>query len=215
MPKMIDVTGKRFGRLTVVKLSGRDAHNHPLWECVCDCGNVIRIPSSRLRSGNTSSCGCLHNEQLAVRNTRHGDSRTRMYHIYKGMKSRCYREKDASYPDYGGRGIEICSEWLGSRGFENFREWAVTHGYSDGLSIDRIDHDGPYSPNNCRWATNTAQANNRRNNRIIEIDGVTHTLSEWGEITGTDPRTIEARLRTLGWDAKKAVFTAKRGVVNG
>lgn len=208
MPKLIDMTGQRYERLTVVCQNGKDNAGHPLWKCRCDCGNVVYATGNRLRSGNTRSCGCLHKEQLSERNTKHGNSKTRLYSIYKGIKDRCYRKKNTCYKLYGGRGITVCDEWLGENGFNTFQAWAIENGYADDLTIDRIDCNKGYSPDNCRWATNVEQANNKRSNRRIKKNGESHTIAEWSKITGLSERTIEARLRVLNWDAEKALSVA-------
>ena len=205
MSRLIDETGAVYGRLTVIKQSGKDNHGHPLWECMCDCGNTCYVTGARLRNGNTRSCGCLHSEQIASRNTRHGKSKSRLYAIYKGMKDRCTRKANKSFPLYGERGIRLCDEWTGPEGYKRFEQWALENGYREDLTIDRIDTNGDYSPDNCRWANIEQQANNRRNNHRITFDGKTRTIAEWSRITGISAKKIEARLRALSWPVEKAL----------
>ena len=169
MAYRIDLKGKRFGRLTVIKFHslksyGNQGHkqHHARWTCVCDCG-VKKIVSARhLTGGAIKSCGCLCLELAAERKTTHGISRSRIYCIWNTMWQRCYSKKCISYPNYGGRGIKICKSWEDPVAFY---KWARSHGYKKNLSIDRINNDKGYSPANCRWATNKQQANNKRNSK--------------------------------------------------
>lgn len=139
-------------------------------------------------------------------NYKHGLAHTRINNIYKSMKSRCYKENNNRYSSYGARGIKICPKWLGEDGFINFYNWSMDNGYNDKLTIDRIDTNKNYEPSNCRWSTYKIQENNKTNNRIIECNGVSHTLGEWADITGLNLSTIWARLNS-GWSDEDAVLT--------
>jgi hypothetical protein len=195
MAKAIDLTGKRFGRLLVIKR----APNHicpksklVAWECKCDCGNVKVVLRCALRSGETNSCGCLHNELLVSRNTKHGDTpkyakHYRLYAVWSNMRRRCSDKANKSYANYGGRGIKVCDEWNVS--YLSFREWACNNGYDPNAkyakcTIDRTDNDGDYTPENCRFVSFDVQANNRRKRKttpIRQYDKNDTLIKEWGD----------------------------------
>lgn len=207
-----DLTGMQFGRLTVVCEGPRhvtpSGYTIRTWRCNCQCGAQKDVDGKSLISGKTSSCGCLQRETTANRNYTHHQSKSRLYSIWKGMMGRCYNPKAAAYSNYGGRGIHVCDEWHGADGVIKFSEWAETHGYEDSLTLDRIDNDGDYRPDNCRWATISQQSNNKRNNHRITINDQTHTIAEWESITGLNRKTIKRRIYEYGFTGD-SVFTHK------
>lgn len=177
--------------------------------CRCDCGTEKVVSMNNLRTGNTKSCGCFHRDQTSKANTTHGDTknygRSRMYTIWANMRARCRNPKSKSWQWYGARGISVCAEWTDD--FAAFEKWAMANGYSAALSLDRIDNDGDYAPDNCRWTTVKEQANNRRTNRLLAAFGEVHTAAEWVD----DPRcgvlTPGTLLRRIadGWDVEDAI----------
>ncbi len=145
---LVDLTGKRFGRLTVIRRDGEDKFLQAMWLCECDCGIKVRVRGRGLRTGNTKSCGCYRNEATIATHTTHGMRHSRIYNVWHTIKARCFNENNPSYHLYGGRGITVCDEW---REFVPFYEWAMANGYEENLSIVRINNDGNYEPSNCRW----------------------------------------------------------------
>ena len=203
-----DLTGKKFGRLTAQQKIGLNKHKNVLWECKCDCGNITITTAHQLVSGLCKSCGCLQREKAAnigERSKVHGDSGTHLYGIWAGMKRRCYNPKTIHYKDYGGRGIQVCTEW---HDYSNFKEWAINNGYEDGkrLSIERINVNGNYEPSNCCWLPLKHQARNTRCSRHIVYRGKSYSLSEVAEITGISMRTIQGRY-DRGWSPEQIVET--------
>ena len=194
-----DLTGRRFGRLVVI---GRDDRNSrkTYYNCLCDCGNMKSVRSDSLIAGTIRSCGCLKKEQdrenLTAAHT-HKMSGTRIYQIWQGIKKRCYNPHDVRYERYGRRGIKVCDEWRDN--FQSFYDWAMENGYDDSLTIDRIDNDGDYRPENCRWSSSEEQARNRSSNIKITIGNVTKTLVEWCQVFDVDYHVISARYSRNGF----------------
>lgn len=188
-----DMSGTKVERLTVIRRAENGKNGKARWECLCDCGNVVIVSGDKLRNGYTKSCGCMSHEALVKWSTKHGKRHSRLYGIWCGIKRRTTVEKCSQYDRYGGRGIVMFEDWYSD--FEAFYEWSMSNGYRDDLSIDRIDNDGGYFPDNCRWTTRAVQANNTSRNRYITIDGVTHTLIEWCRIIGIDRTTVYKRLK--------------------
>lgn len=199
---MIDLMDERFDRLVVISREPNNKHKQAMWKCKCDCGNVVIVQSNMLRSGHTKSCGCLQRERTGEASRTHGKSKTLLYNKWSRMIQRCTNPNIERYKCYGGRGITVCKEW---KRFEEFERWAIDNGYNDNLSIDRIDVNKGYSPDNCRWATAKEQANNTTRNHYLTVRGETHTMSEWSDITGIPYTTIRARINRSHWDPERAV----------
>ena len=193
MAKVINLTGRRFGRLTAIeRVASPKAQAQ--WRCVCDCGKETVVRSQDLRNGHTKSCGCYGLEVSASHTpsfSTHKESKFRLYRVWIGLKGRCNNCKNKDYSYYGGRGIKVCPEW--DKSYEKFRDWALADGYRDDLTIDRIDVNGNYCPENCRWVDMKTQMNNTRANRRITQNGETRTMAEWAERTGIAYDTIRYR----------------------
>ena len=189
----IDLTGRTFGRLTVIQYD--HSKNGAYWLCRCECGKTKVIKGNSLTKGVTTSCGCKSIEMSIKRSTTHGMTGTRIYRIRSGMIARCYKENATSYPKYGAKGITVCEEWLGENGFINFYNWAMENGYKDNLTLDRINPKGNYEPSNCRWATYKEQANNTKATVFLTYNGETKPASEWAEIVGISQSVITHRKR--------------------
>lgn len=205
---LVDLTGRRFGRLTCLEIAGQTKNKNMLWLCQCDCGKLTIVSQGNLTYGNVKSCGCLNVDRTKEVNTKHGLTHTRLYNIWRGIRKRCFDPTVPEYQNYGGRGISVCQEWLE---FINFANWAKANGYKDGLTIERINNDGNYEPTNCRWIPLAEQARNRRNSHFVSYSGETKTLAEWSNITGINPDTISARLKRYGWPVEKALTQPVRG----
>ena len=186
---MNDLTGRRFGRLTVIDYAG--VHTAPcgtkrkLWKCVCDCGVEKIVQENNLLNGSTKSCGCWKHEKIKEHNTRHGGTSDRLYGIWKSMKRRCNSTHDSHYDSYGGKGVSVCKEWSDS--YEAFKIWAHKNGYDEyaptgECSIDRINNDGDYEPSNCRWVNRITQSNNTSRNRYITLNGERLTIAEFARV---------------------------------
>lgn len=198
MGGFIDLTGETFGRLSVLRREENDKRG-TIWTCLCECGVQKVVSTQLLRTGHAKSCGCLQREAWCK--TTHGATNTKAFRAWQMMKNRCTNKNHKDWLYYGIRGITFCERW-GS--FENF---LADMGPPEGdVSLDRIDVNGNYEPANCRWADSKTQARNRRNNRLITLDGVTRTMSEWSEVTGFGLTTIRARINN-GWSVERALST--------
>lgn len=200
----------RFGRLTVVSRAEdhvcKSGYHTVMWNCVCDCGNEVVVRGKCLASGATMSCGCLQKELFAERTSKHHGFGTRLYAIWNSMRQRCNNPNHAAYHNYGGRGIKICKEW---DDFAVFREWAYSSGYDDSAprgscTLDRINVDDGYYPENCRWVSMREQSRNKRDTCFYELNGERHSLMEWSEITGIKYSTLFKRYKD-GWSPEAAL----------
>ena len=210
--KYKDYTNRKFGRLTVLGLdhiqqkykpNGRLNGHRYYYKCLCACGNTCVVLIDHLVSGKILSCNCLHKERASLVHIRHGKTKTRIFKIWFKMIQRCNNPNLKKYELWGGRGIKVCKEW--EEDFLNFYNWAISNGYKDNLSIDRIDNNGNYEPLNCRWATAKEQARNTRTNVNLIYNGETHCISEWAEITGIKVGTIRYRIRVAKWSVEEAL----------
>lgn len=196
----INMIGFKVGKLTVISESGRIS-SQVSWLCQCECGNTSIIQGYELRKGNRTSCGKCTN--IGQKQKKHGMYQTRIYSIWENMKARCNCPSEKHYMNYGGRGIKVCQSW---NEFENFYKWAIQNGYNDNLTIDRIDNDKGYSPDNCRFVSRIVQQNNRRVNKTITYNNETHTIAEWSRIKNIKASTIRARLK-YGWKDTEKILS--------
>lgn len=208
MGKIKDLTGQKFGKLTAIKRVDdyilKNGRHKIMWLCKCDCGNESIVRGEDLRSGHTKTCGCSWGQY-------HGKSHEKIYKTWKSMKERCGNPNSKSYKIYGAEGKRVCSEWL--HDFQAFYDWSMTNGYKDNLTIERIDGNKGYSPDNCKWATRTEQMNNIRNNKHLTYNGKTQTRAQWAREMNINYNTLIYRLDELKWDVEKALITPtkKRG----
>lgn len=215
MGNVIDLTGRKFNRWTVLECVGRTKSGGALWRCICECGTIRDVDGRTLRDGTSKSCGCYARERSVestkIAATKHGGKANgkteRLYGIWCGIKNRCLNPNSKHYHDYGGRGIKVCDEWV--EDYAVFRGWAYENGFNDSVpkkyqSLDRVDNDGPYSPDNCAWHTAIQQCNNRRGNRVVEYNGERHTLAEWGRKLNIPDDTLLKRLNKYGYSVEDA-----------
>ena len=210
MSKRLELTGKIYGRLTVIRFA-YVKNKATYWICRCECGNDVIVKGANLNSGNSKSCGCLEVENrqhfmdvFSDKYKKHGMGHSRLSGIWYHMKDRCNNPNNKDYAIYGGRGIRVCDEWNHKDGFVAFYEWSMKNGYNDSLTIDRIDTNGNYEPSNCRWSDETTQANNRRTNKLVTIDGVTKTFAEWCRDCNVDYFKVRDRWE-YGWTIEEAL----------
>lgn len=208
MGKYQDVTGQRFTRLVAVKDVGpKTKKGVHYWQCICDCGNIVEVDVTSLKSGNTQSCGCYGKEQRKIATqkkfTKYGGlTKHALYRTWTHMKQRCVNPRDRAYKHYGGRGIYVVDDW--STDFMAFYNWSIENGWADGLTLDRIDNDGPYAPWNCRWTSMAVQCRNRRNSKIIEYNGKIQNLVDWSKEYNIDFGLLSWRLKQ-GWPMEEAL----------
>lgn len=186
-----DLTGEKYSRLTVLGLSPKMSGRKSFWVCECECGSKKVVRSDSLRKGLVKSCGCLKREQNGINLTkhhRHKESHSRLHNIWIGIKKRC---NDMNDDRYGGRGIKVCEEW--TKSYESFRDWALNNGYSDNLTIERVDNDKGYYPENCSWIPQSEQAMNRRSTVWIEWDGKRKSIKQWSDYLGINYGTLHSR----------------------
>lgn len=215
MGSFIDITGQTFGRLYVVKQVedqvAQNGRRRKMWLCKCECGNAKVINGDNLKSGYTQSCGCLQKQRAHEANTVHGDTDSRLYNVWSAIKRRCYQPYEPKYDRYGGRGIKMCDEWRDD--YSAFMKWAIENGYDSNAergecTIDRIDNNADYCPENCRWVSMTVQANNRESNHCISYNGETHTIAEWAEKANMPYARLAQRITRYGYSIEKALDMA-------
>jgi len=209
LPK--DLTGMKFGRLTVLCRAEdrvyKDGRKRIAWNCRCDCGNTKEVLGENLKSGYTKSCGCLQKEKAAMAQLKHGEADSRLYNVWSAIKRRCFNSTVPEYHRYGGRGITMCNEWLD---YEVFSNWARANGYRDDAprgecTIDRIDNNGDYCPDNCRWVNQQDQMNNVSYNHYVTYNGENHTVAEWSRIYNIPYTRLLQRLNRYKMTPEKAL----------
>lgn len=210
MPKKVSYIGQRSGRLLVIserKAPKGSSSYHKRVVCKCDCGNIVEVRGTQIANKTIQSCGCIAIEKHTKRLTKHKMYGTRIYRIWSGMKARCFRKALPEYSRYGGRGITVCKEWKND--FETFHQWAMANGYREDLTIDRINNNGNYEPNNCRWITSKEQSRNTSKNKLLNYKGETHCASYWAEKLDLNYHTLLTHLRK-GMSVKNALEYQRR-----
>lgn len=197
-----DLTGKKFNRLLVLEYA-YSKNKSSYWKCLCDCGNEKIIRSDLLKGGIIKSCSCQQYESTGIK---HGMHKTKLYHVWAVMKNRCQSPNNSQYHNYGGVGVMVCEEW---QTFVPFHEWATNNGYSEGLSIDRIDVYGNYEPSNCRWITMSEQQNNKRNTIWLTYEGETKNVAQWAAYLGVTFDKLYYRLKKYDWNIEAAIKSLK------
>lgn len=203
-----DLTGTRYGRLTVKSYAGQASNGHSLWTCICDCGNVTVVSGSNLQCGKQVSCGCKRRDQVGRLNRTHAASKSRLYRIWCNIISRTENPRIKSYRYYGAKGVKMCDEWRNS--FDAFRDWSMSHGYAEHLTIERLDNNKGYSPENCRWATWKEQFNHRTCSHLLTFNGRTQSIALWAEECNLPKGTVYRRLYD-GWAIERALTEPVRG----
>lgn len=209
MARLDDLTGRTFGRLTVSS-EHRSVKRRTFWTCQCDCGNLTEVTATNLKVGNTKSCGCFRRDFTTAKNISNGRGVRTVpppeYGVWGLMRGRCQNQNNVSWPDYGGRGITVCDRW---QSFDNFYADMGPRPTAD-HQIDRVDNDGPYSPENCQWSTRVENCSNRRDTVNVEWRGETATVPNWSRRIGIPSAALWARLNRLGWDVERAMTTPVR-----
>lgn len=198
--RVVDHSGKKFGRLTVIGKDGKSTSGHVKWLCRCECGNEVSYRGTMLTQNVVQSCGCYRAERGAAMLEKHGMHGHKSYGVWARMMTRCFNENCEDFPDYGGRGITVCERW---KSVENFV--ADMGERPEGMSIDRINVEAGYEPGNCRWATAKTQANNRRNTIRVEYDGALWSIGEIAEATGIAYKRLHHLIQTKKLSAMDAV----------
>ena len=214
----IDITGKKFGKLLVIKKVSKIGEKNSKWLCLCECGEETEVFLNGLRRGTTKSCGCISIEKLKERATTHGLSKSKLYNVYRAMLNRCYYKKHISYKNYGGRGVTVCEEWLDKeKGFINFYEWSIKNRYIEGMDLEKDIKCKKlnifpciYSPDTCMWTTRKENSSNTRSNVFLEYEGENLSITEWSERIGEKkPSNITRRIKR-GWTIGQALKYEKR-----
>jgi len=214
MGKVIDLTGQQFGRLTVIKRVENDKYDRTQWLCKCDCGHNIITKSYYLRSGDTQSCGCLKKELVSKRFYIHGHTinhdSSNTYETWSHMIQRCNNPNNKRYKDYGGRGIKVCEKWTK---FEGFLQDMGKR--PEVMTLDRVDNDGDYCKENCKWSTRKEQQRNTRKNRLITINGITKCIAEWCDFFQKPYYKVQQRIKKYNWTPEEALELVPRRKKNG
>lgn len=211
---VLDLKDKKFNRLLVIDRAENTKAGKSRWICLCDCGNKTTVVGSQLKDGRIKSCGCYNRDLLMERNIKHGLEGKRICYVYRNILERCSNPASNSYQYYGKRGITICKEWSGENGLKNFSEWAYKNGYDENAprgqcTIDRIDNNKGYSPDNCRWVNLFVQANNKSNNVLIKYNGKTQTMQQWCKELNLSRSMVKHRYER-GWDISDLFVESKR-----